>query len=66
MLLISPQSLYKPVKTIDLDEPKMAIFFLFHNRNIFCGAHRKRLNETLPMSTHNKCFYEEMKIKCAI
>ena len=34
----------------------MVIVLLFLHENIACGAHWKRLNETLPMSTHKLCF----------
>ena len=38
------------------------IFFVFLNENICCGAHLNRLIEMLPMSTHNVCFHQEIRI----
>ena len=39
----------------------MLIFLSVLHGNIHCGAHRKRLIETLPMSTHNICFRQEIR-----
>ena len=40
---------------------RIFLWFSVLNENICCGDHWNRIAEALPMSSHNRCFPEEIR-----